>query len=235
MDLLKTAVVDITTLVAICHTLKSAPLEGELATKPKLRGRLRREIKRGTLAYIDTLARTRLAAVDDALLGACRGAAEQQMAHAIAHQPLLGKLMTKVPGSLDGVAAARQDLWRLAHMSIQLRMGVAPLRESGAEVDAKAAGAMAGRLRRRFRKALIAYARVSLRTREPKAQVIATAREAALAQIGKRGVTEAERLSDIEAGGHPARKVLRLGVTKALFDLALDWQRHGSSPTNALP
>lgn len=224
MDLLNTAVVDITTLVAACHSLKSAPLEGELAAKPKLRGRLRREVKRATLAYVDTLARTKLGAVDVALLAACRRAAEQQMENAVAHQALLRKLMAHGPGSLDGMAAARQDLWRLAHMSIYLRRGVATLHESGAAVDLKAASVQADRLRRRFRKALAAYARASLRTKEPKTQLIMTARKAALAQIGKRGVAEAERLSDIEAGGSPAHTVLRLGVAKALVDLGLDWQ-----------
>lgn len=230
MDLLETAVVDIATLVAACHTLKSSPLEGELATKPKLRSRLRRELERGTLAYIDTLARTKVGVVDDALLGACRGAAEQQMEKAVAYQPLLRSLMAYGPGSLDGLAAARQDLWRLAHMTLYLRLGVATLRESSAAVDAKAAGVLAGRLRRRLRKALTAYARASLRSKEPKTRLIVMAREAALAQIGKRGVAEAERLSDIEAGSHPVQKIIRLGVTKALSDLALDWQRQGSEP-----
>lgn len=52
MDLLRTAVVDITKLVATCHALKSSPGEGDLAVQRKRRGRLRREIKRGTVAYI---------------------------------------------------------------------------------------------------------------------------------------------------------------------------------------
>jgi hypothetical protein len=116
-------------------------------------------------------------------------------------------------------------------MTIYLRMGTAALRVSGACPDAKSAGALAARLRRRFRKALIAYARASLRAKVPKEHLIAKAREAALAQIGKRGAAEADRLSDFEAGADPARSVIRLGVTKALFDLALDWQRHESEPT----
>jgi hypothetical protein len=86
MDMLRTAVVDITTLVAASHALKSSPVEGDLGLQRKLRGRLRREIKRGSLAYIDALARTKRSVVDAALLAACRRAAEQQMTHAIAHQ-----------------------------------------------------------------------------------------------------------------------------------------------------
>jgi hypothetical protein len=234
MDLLKTAVVDITTMVATCHALKSTPVDGDLALQRKLRGRLRREIKRGTVAYIDTLARTKRGVVDATLLAVCRGAAEQKMAHAIAHENLLNRIMVNEPGSLDGMAAARQDLWRLAHMTIHLRMGMATLRKSGNAADAKHADSFAGRLRRRFRKSLIAYALASLRTKESKGRLIAAARAAALAAIGERGAAEAERLADIEAGGNPAHTVIRLGVAKALFDLALDWQRHESEPTNAM-
>lgn len=223
--------VDITTLVATCHALKATPGQGDLALQRKLRNRLRREIKRGTVAYIDALARTRRGVVNDALLAACRLAAEQQMAHAIANQELLGRIMAGEAGSLDGLAAARQDLWRLAHLGVYLHAGMATLRESGASVDAKSAASLAARLRRRFRKALIAYARATLRTKKPEGRLIVAAREAALAKIGKRGAAQAERLSDIEAGGDPAHAVLRLGVTKPLLDLALDWQRHGSGTT----
>lgn len=153
------------------------------------------------------------------------------MAHAIAHEHLLTQVMANEPGSLDGFVAARQDLWRLAHMTIYLRMGKATLRKSGASGDAKSAGSLAGRLRRRFRKALVAYARASLRAKEPKGYLIVRAREAALAQIGKRGAAEAERLSDFEAGADPPRSVIRRGVTKALFDLALDRRHPRSEPT----
>ncbi|MDP1902379.1 MAG: hypothetical protein Q8K96_18320 [Rubrivivax sp.] len=231
MDLLRTAVVDITTLVATCHALKSSPVDGELVLQRRLRNRLRRDIKRGTVAYIDALARTKRGVVDDALLVTCRVAAERQMARAVAHQELLGRIMASEAGSLDGLAAARQDLWRLAHMAIYLSTGMATLRESAALVDAKSADSLAGRLRRRFRKALVAYARAILRAKTPEARLIVTAREAALAEIGPRGAAEAERLADIEAGAHPVHGVIRRGVMKPLFDLALDWRRHDSELT----
>jgi len=226
MDLLRTAVVDITTLVATCHALKAGPVEGERVLQRKLRNRLRRDIKRGTVAYIDALARTKRGLLDATLLVTCRVAAEQQMAHALAHQTLLGRVMASQAGSLDGLAAARQDLWRLAHMTICLGTGMADLRASSAGASAKSADAVAGRLRRRFRKALIAYARASLRTKAPTARLIVTAREAALAEIGPRGAAEAQRLADIEARADPAHGVIGRGVMKPLLDLALDWQRH---------
>lgn len=226
MDLLRTAVVDITTLVATGHAMKASPAEGEMILQRTLRNRLRRDIKRGTVAYIDALARTRRDAVDAALLVKCRVAAERQMRHALAHQELLGRIMASEAGSLDGLAAARQDLWRLAHVAICLSSGMAALRGSAALVDAKSVDALAGRLRRRFRKALIAYGRAALRTRAPKGRFIVKAREAALAEIGPRGAAEAERIADVEAGADPALSVIRQGVTKSLADLALDWQRH---------
>lgn len=235
MDLLRTAVVDITTLVATCHAVMSGSVEGDSALQRKLRHRLRREIKRGTVAYIDALARTKSGVVDDAQLAACRVAAEQQMARSIQHQSLLSRVMATQAGSLDGLAAARQDLWRLAHMTIFLRVGMAALRQSGASVDVKSAGAVAGRLRRRFRKALIAYARATLRTKKPKGRLIAAAREAAMAEIGKRGAAEAERLAKIEADGGPARSLIGLGVTKPLLDLSLDWQRGDAEPKPTAP
>ncbi len=230
MDLLRTAVVDITTLVATCRALKLSAIEREPALPRKLRNRLRRDIRRGTVAYIDVLARSRRGRVDDDLLDSCRLAAEQQMAHAVAHQESLRRVMASEAGSLDGLAAARQDLWRLAQMAIYLRVGTVTLRDSGGWIDADTARTLAGRLRRRFRKALVAYARATLRSKESKGRLIATARAAALAEIGKRGAAEAERLADLEADGDSTRTVIRRGVTKPLFDLALDWQRPSPRP-----
>ena len=231
MDILRTAVVDVTTLVATCHALKSGPDEDGEELQRKLRSRLRRDIKRGTVAYIDTLARTRRGVVDDVLLAKCRVAAERQMPRAMAHQGLLGRIMSREVGSLNGMAAARQDLWRLAHVAINLSTGMATLRGSGAMVDAKTANALAARLRRRFRKALIAYARTSLRAKGPKGKLVVHARGAALAEIGTRGAAEAERLADLEAGADGALKFLQEGVTRPLLDLALDWQRAESEAT----
>lgn len=225
MDLLRTAVVDVTTLLATCHALKSGPAENGEDLQRKLRSRLRRDIKRGTVAYIDALTRTRRGVVDDTLLTRCRVAAEQQMPRAIAQQELLGRIMTSEAGSLDGMAAARQDLWRLAHVAIHLNAGMAALRGSAFLVKPKSAEALAARLRRRFREALIVYARTSLRTKASKGRLVVKARGAALAEIGARGAAEAERLADLEAGAIGASTVLRDGVTKPLLDLALDWQR----------
>jgi hypothetical protein len=224
MELLRAAVVDITTLVATCHALRSSPLVDDLAVERKLRDRLRREMKRGTVAYIGVLSRPQRGQVDDALLAACRVAAEQHMARALRNQQLLSRIMASEPGSMEGMVASRQDLWRLAHMGIYLRVGISNLRESGDSNATKSAGAVASRLRRRIRKALIAYARAILRTRTPTERLIVTARKAALAEIGERGTAEARRLSEFEVGSDPQRGFIRLGVAKPLSDLALDWQ-----------
>ena len=228
MDLLRTAVVDIATLLATCHALQSNPAEGELALHRKQRNRLRRDIKRATVAYIDALARSRYGVVDHAFLSRCRLAAEGEMTRALAHQELLRRIMASEPGALDGQAAARQDLWRLAHVAIHLSSGMTALRESGSLVDAKTADVLAGGMRRRFRKALIAYARAALRTKATKQRLIAKAREAALAEIGPRSVVEAERLAVVEADAGPALTQIRQGVLKPLVDLTLDWRRQES-------
>lgn len=151
------------------------------------------------------------------------------MAHALAHEALLDRIVMSEAGSLDGLAAARQDLWRLAHLAICLSSGTATLRGSATRIDAKSVNALAGRLRRRFRKALIAYGRTALRTKAPRGRFIVQAREAALAEIGPRGAAEAERLADLEADVDSAISVIRQGVAKPLVDLALDWQRHESA------
>jgi hypothetical protein len=229
MEMLDTAVVDLTTLVATCQALARDADQGPLADPHKLRRRLRREIKRGTLAYIDTLARAKRGGVDAHLLEACRAAAEGPMALAIAHQAPLREMMLAEAGALAGLAAERQDLWRLAHLANYLRQGSAALRAPGISVDAKALSRVTGRLRRRLRRALVAYARAALRKR-PQPAPLAGARRAALAEIGRSGATLAERLADLEAQAAPELSLLRLGVAKPLLDLALDWKAHEPPP-----
>lgn len=228
MDLLRTAVVDITTLVATSQALRSSRGADALPMQRKQRSRLRREIKGGTVAYIKVLARSQRGTVDVALLVECRLAAEREMPHALEHQDLLGHVLAHQAGALDGLAAARQDLWRLAHIVGHLRTGMAALQAAPTLIDTRSADALSRRLRRRLRKALTAYARSLLRTKALKGRLIVMARAAALAEIGPRGAVEAERLADIEAGADAARRVIARGVTTALQHLAIDWQRSAS-------
>ena len=224
MDLLRTAIVDITTLVATSRALRTSLLEGELAEHGKLRSRLKNELRRGTAAYIDTLARNKRGEMGGPLLDACRGAAEQQMPRALRYREALNRLMSNQPGALDGVVAARQDLWQLAHLAIQLRLGQAAMRDAVDPDEFEAAKSLASRLRRRIRRALIAYARVSHREPDGDEPVIAAAREAAMKQIERKAAAEAQELSDIEARGRSSSAVIRQGVLKPLHDLALDWR-----------
>jgi len=233
MDLLSTAVVDVITLVATCHALSADAVDEDPALRGRLRQGLREDIKRATLAYIDALASTKRGQLDEALLARCRLAAEQQMPAAITRQDLLARLMAHQAGALEGLAAARQDLWRLAHMTVHLRLGMHSLRALGDTANTLAAESLSGRLRRRFRKALIAYARSTLRTKATKGRPIDRARQAALDEVGRRGVAEAELLADIEADAAPAHKLIWLGVTNPLLDLGLDWQQAARSVTAA--
>jgi hypothetical protein len=225
MDLLRMAVVDITTLVATCRAVKTSRLECDLAERGKLRHRLGRELRRGALAYIDTLARSKRGMVDNHLLSTCRVAAEREMPHAVRYQPELRRLMANEPGALAGVPAARQDLWRLAQMAVYLRLGLAKMRDAGAIFERELDKTPGARLRRRFRRALIAYARISHRGKEGANRAIFAARAAALAEIGRRGVLEVDRLGEIEARGDSTHAVIRMGVSKPLRDLFLDWRQ----------
>ena len=227
MDLLRTAMVDITTLVATSRALRTSRLEGELIEQGKLRGRLKGELRRGTTAYLDTLARSKRGEMDGQLLDACRSAAEKRMPRAIKYREALSRLMSNQPGVLDGVVASRQDLWRLAHIAIHLRLGQLAIRDSGEPVDVEEANKLADRLRRRVRRALIAYARVSHREDEGGKPVIAAARRAAIKQIERQGEAEAQGLGKIEARDQSGSAAIRRGVVKPLHDLALDWRRPG--------
>jgi hypothetical protein len=224
-DLLGTAVVDITTLVATCRALRSDPLVRELDVRRKPLRRLRAELRRASVAYVDTLARSKRGVMDDELLASCRAAAEREMPQALRHQQELKRMMSTEPGALAGVAAARQDLWRLAHMAMYLRQGVAAMHDSDGIFDDAAARKMAGRLRRRLRRALIAYALVGHRSKEGADKVIVAAREAALGEIGKRGAEEADNLGRFEARGAPTQSIIAMGVVKPLYDLVVDWSR----------
>jgi hypothetical protein len=224
MDLLYTAVVDITTLTATCRALASRPVAGELRVRHKLRDKLCKELRRGVDAYIDTLARSKRAGLNSRHLASCRAAAEAHMTRALRHERELSQLMNTAPGSMLGVAAARQDLWRLAHLAIHLRQGVAALRASAGNVveqDAKKAGS---RLRRRLTRALIAYARACQRDSATEDHMIVVARKAALRAIGTRGSSEADGLGRIEATVGATHTVIRLGVVDPLADLVLDWR-----------
>lgn len=223
MDFLSTAVVDITTLTATYRALDRGTLSGKLRLRHKLRDKLRTELKRGVEAYIDTLARSRRGVLDDGQLAACRVAAEGRMPRALHHQRALTNLMQTAPDCLVGVAAARQDLWRLARMAMHLRQGVAALRVSGCDLDQGAVKKSGSRLRRKLARALLAYARVGARSSDSEDHMIVAVRKAALRAIGTRGTVEAEFLGQCEAGVGATHTVIRMGVVKPLADLALDW------------
>jgi hypothetical protein len=225
MDLLRTAVVDITILAATCRALKGGPPEGELRERRKLRVRLRTELRLGSVAYINALARSKRGEPDEDLLALCRVAAERQMPRALRHEGDLKHLMTTGRGALDGLAAARQDLWRLVHMLVQLRKGLVAMHAAGANIDDDVVKKVGRGLRRRLRRALIAYARAGQRDREDPQSALATARKAALGWIGKRAVEEADQLGRLEAQRGADRSAIRQGVVRPLNDLVADWSQ----------
>ncbi len=223
MDLLRTAVVDITTLTATYRALTHGPLAGTLGLRHRLRDKLRTELKRGVEAYIDALARSKHGVVDIDRLAAYRVAAEREMPRALRHQADLARLMTTAPGALFGVAAARQDLWRLANMAIHLRQGVAAMQAARGDGDRKPLKSAGSLLRRRFTRGLIAYARASQRISDSDSHMLIAARKAALLAMGKRATAQAASLGQREADEGEAHTAIRSGVVKPLTDLVLDW------------
>lgn len=218
LALLHEAVVDITTLACLHVALREGS-QGDAADPPRPRRALRREVHGATLAYIDVLARVRPRDVEAGLLQACRMAAEQKMPRALGQQDRLASWLVALPGGLQGLAAARQDLWRLAHLALHLRLGTMALRASDAWSAADPAQDWAARLRRRLRKALVAYARQLLAHPAD----LAGARQAALLMLGRRAAELARRLARAESAFElqPAR--LRVGLMQALRHLELDW------------
>jgi hypothetical protein len=223
MDVLVTAVVDITTLTATYRALTHGTLAGKLGLRHNLRDKLRAELKRGVAAYIDALARSKHGVVDDGRLAAYRLAAERQMPRALDHQAALSRLMKTASGSLFGVAAARQDLWRLAQMAIHLRKGMAAMRAAPGEVDRQSIKKSGSLLRRKFTLGMIAYARASQRVSDSEGHMIVVARSAALHAMGKRAAQEAACLGQLEADTGATQAIIRIGVVKRMADLVLDW------------
>jgi hypothetical protein len=234
MDLLRTAVVDITTLTATYRALTHGPLAGTLGLRHRLRDKLRAELKRGVEAYIDALARSRHGVVDAGRLAAVRVAAEREMPRALRHQADLRQVMKTAPGSLFGVAAARQDLWRLAHMAIHLRQGVTSMQAARGDLDRKSIKKAGALLRRRLTRGLIAYARASQRVSDNDSHMMVVARKAALLATGKRAVAQAANLGQLEADGGTTHALIRSGVVKPLADLVLDWGPLETGPSREL-
>ena len=235
MDFLRTAVVDITTLTATYRALTHGPLAGTLGLRHRLRDKLRAELKQGVEAYIDALARSKHGIVDARRLAAVRVTSEREMPRALRHQADLGRLMKTAPGSLFGVAAARQDLWRLAHMAIHLRQGVVAMQAARGDLAPKSIKKAGTLLRRRFTRGLIAYARASQRICDSHSHMMVDARKAALLAIGKRAVAQAANLGQLEADGGTAHALIRSGVVKPLADLVLDWGPLETGPSHELP
>lgn len=235
MDWLRTAVVDITTLTATYRALTHGLLVGNLGRRHRLRDKLRAELKRGVVAYIDALARSKHGVVDAGRLASYRLAAEYEMPRALAQQGELCHLMKTAPGSLFGVAAARQDLWRLAHMALQVRQGVAALQAARGERDRKSIKKSGALLRRKFVRGLIAYARASQRICDGDGHMIIVARKAALLAIGKRATADAQSLGQLEADVGVTHTLIRTGVVKPLADLVLDWGELQTWPRGAMP
>lgn len=239
MDLLKTAVVDISLLAVTCRALGAKPSDGSIVMRKRLRARVRTQLRRGLRAYVGVLARSEHGAAGGAWLAACRVAAEARMPHALEQQPALQRLIATQAGSLDGLPAERQDLWQLAHLVVVVREGLNSMSalEAGKGSEAREARKAAKSLRRALRRALVAYARALQRARPSARPPMARGRSAALAQLAQ---AQAE-LADLARAVAPAGDELPVFIGTAstlLRDLAQDWQvahLRGVRPASGAP
>ena len=235
MDLLETAVVDITLLLATSRALRDGKRADDAPQAQKGRRRLRAELKRGAVAYLDALARGEQGIADSDLLAMCRIAAEMQMPQALDRVGDLRAMMQAEPGALDGFAPARHDLWRLSRMAIHLRRGAARRRPRAGEAwppagdgDSQTVHKTAKRLGKRLRRALVAYARASMRGDETPDRTVSEARRAAMGELGARGIGEAAKLARFEIDVARTPGLIEKGVARPLSDLLLDWGGAGT-------
>jgi hypothetical protein len=88
-----------------------------------------------------------------------------------------------------------------------------------------------GQLRRRVRRALVAYARSMHRSKPRRGRCVPVARTAALEEIGRRGVAQADRLRRIAAARPDVESALHQGVVRPLKDLVIDWSAAAAHTT----
>jgi hypothetical protein len=229
--MLSTIAVDITMLASTFRAIGSKAVDGKLASRPRLRDRLQNELRRAAAAYVNTLARSKRPVIDDEVLAACRTAAEHEMPKSLRHRHMLEELMRTQDGALDDMAAARQDLWRLAHLAVHLRHAMAALETPPDFPDQAALVRLHGQLRRRVRRALVAYARSMHRSKPRRGRCVPVARTAALEEIGRRGVAQADRLRRIAAARPDVESALHQGVVRPLKDLVIDWSAAAAHTT----
>ncbi|MBV9892295.1 MAG: hypothetical protein JO090_15580, partial [Rhizobacter sp.] len=183
MEPLEIAVVDITRLIASCRALGGLDLDSVGRKAFARRRQVRAELRLAAGAYLKTLARAPDGVVDEAELLKCRLSAEERMPAAIAWASELANVMDQSAGSLSGMAAARNDLWRLSRVAIHLREGASSLRHLTSKADQQSARKIAKQLQRMFRRALLAYAKAAMKGRVDSRTWVRRAREAATARL----------------------------------------------------
>ncbi len=234
MELLETAVVDVTLLMATSRALR-AP-RGDGPARLRGRRRMRDELRRGAVAYLRTLLRGEQQMPDAALLAASRVAAEGKMPRSIAAAEALKAMMASQTGALAGFTSTRHDLWRLAHLAIHLRNGASTLAAKAVDVDTRDLRKTSRRLGKRLRKSLVAYVRTCMRADVDRVDPLGAARCAAVGELGAWSAVEAATLAHRESDFGARRHEIEIGVSRALSDLLTDWAGAGvAQPAQGLP
>jgi hypothetical protein len=218
MDLLKAAAVDITLLVITARSLAASRAD-EPDPHRKSRKRWAGEVKRAVAAYQAALWRSDDARFDAAAIARCRVAAEREMPLALLDREQIKAALGHQADALAGYTSARNDLWRLAHVIVNLR-GVRRLLAGGKTSHLVEPRRSAGRrLQRRLRRAMTDYTRALLREAGHAHSAVATARQAAGSRLDQRCFACAAELTRATV----AQSSVEDGVVRPMRAIADDW------------
>ena len=234
MDLIETAVVDLTMLIATCRVLRVHQKDRERGARPEWQRGLRGEIRRGTKSYLGTLAHSSPGDVDSEVLARCRVAAEREMKKALQAAPALCQLMNTESGALSGFTAVRHDLWRLSRIAMHLPRLADAWRHTPAKSHRRAAQAAIERLQRNLRRAWVGYARACMRSPARSEHVANDGRRGALSRLPERCFTDAERLLRWMGQDQAGATEIERCLVQPLRDIATDWNSSNTSASSTV-
>ena len=218
MDALKTAAVDITLLVIAARAL-GAQRTQETQAHDRPHKRWAKQIRRALAAYQRALWRSDDARFDAAALARCRVAAEHEMPLAVQSQAHIKDLLEGRTEALEGYASARNDLWRLAHVVVNLR-GVRSRLARGATSGLVGPRRSPGRrLQRGLRRVMTEYTRELLQEPGDGRSAIKAARRAAGDRLDGRCFEFAADLMRVAA----VASAVEDGVLRPMQAIAEDW------------
>ena len=221
MDYLKVAALDVTLLVTSVRALGMRG-DAESTDERRTRKRWASDLRRAVDSYLKTLWRVDDARFDASALRRCRVAAECEMKDTLHSQVRIKAALEGQAQSLAGYVTARNDLWRIAHVVVQLRGARRMLEQRAHESGASSRRSPGRRLQRRLRRAMRDYSRSFMRNAEP-GLAITMARQSVLERLDSRCLASADQLARASADAQVVHRLITDGVVRPLRALAEDW------------